>query len=126
MFKESPSNNNDPDLKRWAEQGVLLINSAFTVEINNIGSHYDLWNDFSINLIKYLDANFKDIVFVFMGRKAQARATHINKTGENINRIINVSHPASAAYQGGDWNSNKMYEMINTYLESTGKTKIVW
>ena len=61
-----------------------------------------------------------------MGRKAQARATHINKTGENINRIINVSHPASAAYQGGDWNSNKMYEMINTYLESTGKTKIVW
>ena len=126
MFNELPGNNNDPDLKRWAKQGVLLLNSAFTVEINKIGSHYDMWNSFSNNLIKYLDSNFKDIVFVFLGRQAQKRAGIISKTGKKVNRIINVSHPASAAYQGGDWNSNNMYEMINTYLNSVGKTKIVW
>lgn len=129
MFKELPdqeNKNTDPDLKRWAKQGVLLINSAFTVEINKIGSHYDMWNSFSSSLIKYLDNNFNDIVFVFLGRQAQQRVSLINKTGDNINRIITVSHPASAAYHGGNWNSNDMYNNINTYLESVGKTKIVW
>ena len=129
MFKELPDQENantNPDLKRWAEQGVLLINSAFTVEINNIGSHYDMWNSFSTNLIKHLDENFDDIVFVFMGKKAQTRASLINKTGEKVNRILYVSHPASAAYQGGNWNSNDMYNTINNYLESVNKTKIVW
>ena len=35
------------DLRCWANQGVLLINTAFTVEINSIGSHYSIWKPFT-------------------------------------------------------------------------------
>jgi len=36
----------DPDLKRWSNQGILLLNSALTTNVGKIGQHYLLWRPF--------------------------------------------------------------------------------
>ncbi len=42
ILKALGDEDGDVNLKRWSNQGVLLINTAFTVEINKIGSHYGI------------------------------------------------------------------------------------
>jgi uracil-DNA glycosylase len=59
------------DLKYWANQGVLLINTALTVQINSIGSHYNLWKPFTSYLFDTINKVKPDTIFVLMGNKAQ-------------------------------------------------------
>jgi uracil-DNA glycosylase len=59
----------DYDLKRWANQGVLLINIALTCEINKTGTHYDIWKPFTEYLFKKINEKDKNIIFVLMGYK---------------------------------------------------------
>ena len=44
----------DLDLKRWSNQGILMLNTALTVEIGKIGSHYDIWKPFTAYFRKLL------------------------------------------------------------------------
>jgi uracil-DNA glycosylase len=60
-----PSN----DLTLWSEQGVLLLNSAFTCQEDKVGSHYDLWSDFTAYIITEL-AKKGNIAFIFWGDNA--------------------------------------------------------
>ena len=41
----------DPTLESWAKQGILMINSALTVEMNKVGSHTMLWRPFISKLL---------------------------------------------------------------------------
>ena len=43
----------DPTLESWAKQGILMINSALTVEMNKVGSHVMIWRPFTIALLKH-------------------------------------------------------------------------
>ena len=117
----------DCNLERWAKQGVLLLNTALTTQVGKVGMHYEVWRLFVSELITYIDNEFSNIVFVFMGNKAQGFNKEINKNTKSIkNHIINVTHPASAAYRNERWNSKNMFNLINIHLEKAGKTKIVW
>tara|TARA_R100001480_G_scaffold152581_1_gene154773 strand:- start:78 stop:824 length:747 start_codon:yes stop_codon:yes gene_type:complete len=117
----------DCNLERWAKQGVLLLNTALTTQVGKVGMHYDVWNDFIIELIKYIDNEFSNIVFVFLGNKAKGFSNDINKNTKSIkNHIIQVTHPASAAYRNQRWDSKNLFNNINLHLNNVGKTKIVW
>ena len=72
IFKALEDEDGDVDLRRWANQGVLLINTALTVEINKIGSHFWHWKPFTEYLFYTLNKENKDIVFILMGKKAEA------------------------------------------------------
>ncbi len=109
------------DLRCWANQGVLLINTALTVEINKIGSHFWNWKPFTEYLFTELNKNNKDIVFILMGRKAEAWQLLLSNQ-----KLLKCSHPASAAYRGGIWDSNDVFSKANQELERQGKTCIVW
>lgn len=109
------------DLRCWANQGVLLINTALTVEINKIGSHFWNWKPFTEYLFTELNKNNKDIVFILMGRKAEAWQLLLSNQ-----KLLKCSHPASAAYRGGVWDSNDVFGKANQELERQGKTCIVW
>jgi len=109
------------DLRCWADQGVLLINTALTVEINKIGSHFWNWKPFTEYLFTELNKNNKDIVFILMGRKAEAWQLLLSNQ-----KLLKCSHPASAAYRGGIWDSNDVFSKANQELERQGKTCIVW
>jgi uracil-DNA glycosylase len=103
----------DPNLQRWANQGVLLLNTALTVEVNSIGSHYELWKDFTTYVIDILSWNNPGLIWVFMGKKAQELEPLVSS---NHYKFM-VSHPASAAYaQKKQWDCNDVFNKINAVL----------
>ena len=111
------------DLKPWANQGVLLLNSAFTTVINKPGSHYLLWRPFLVQVLDTLVWERPNLIYVFLGKKAQEYADLI----PDNNYKIMVSHPASAAYENQEeWDCEDMWNKINKYLEQDGGTKISW
>ena len=87
----------DQTLESWAKQGILMINSALTVEMNRIGSHVMLWRPFIAKLLKNLSEYNTAIVYVLFGRQAQTFKPYINS---RFNHIIEVEHPAYFARSG--------------------------
>jgi len=121
ILKALEDENGSVDLRRWANQGVLLINTALTVEINKIGSHYWNWKPFTEYLFTTLNKKNKDVVYILMGRKAEAWQLLLSNQ-----KLLKCSHPASAAYRGGIWDSNDVFKKANDELEKQNKTLISW
>jgi len=109
------------DLRCWANQGVLLINTAFTVEINSIGSHYSIWKPFTEYLFENINRHNKQVPSILMGKKAEAWQLLIDRQ-----KIFKVAHPASAAYRGGEWDCKDVFNKVNTELENQDKPCIDW
>ncbi len=87
----------DQTLESWAKQGILMINSALTVEMNRIGSHVMLWRPFIAKLLKNLSEYDTAIIYVLFGRRAQTFKPYINS---RFNHIIEIEHPAYFARSG--------------------------
>jgi len=119
LYGEYEGYNND--LRRWSNQGVLMINTAFTCEINKIGSHYGIWKSFTEYVFDNINRHNPKTVFILMGKKAEAWQTLLPNC-----KILKCSHPASAAYRGGEWNCNDVFNKANLELEKQGKTCIEW
>lgn len=131
MFNALGSHEQNPDLTRWANQGVLLLNSALTVQMNKPGTHYDIWKDFLIFVIDQIKAKKDDMLFVLLGKQAETFRAYIESPvlGSTINSqdIISVSHPASAAYKKDkEWDGGHMFNDINEYLKRKGLGSITW
>lgn len=113
----------DPDLKRWSEQGILLINTAMTTQLNHIGTHYALWQPFLAFLYDYLSTNHPGLVYVYFGRKAKEWADHVP---EDSYRLY-ATHPASAAYQELEkWDCDDVFNKISDLVLKQFNQKIVW
>ena len=121
IFKVLGDEDGDVDLRRWANQGVLLINTALTCELNKTGSHYSIWKPFTEYLFKSINQKNKNIVFVLMGRKAESWQLLLNEQ-----KILKCSHPTSAAYKNDIWNADDIFEKINKELDRQDKTCINW
>ena len=107
----------DVDLKRWANQGVLMLNTALTVEVNNIGSHYHIWKPFTAYLLDWLNNYNPGLVYVYMGKKAEEWSS---LTADEHNTKFFVKHPASAAYNGSKWDSDDLFVKIKKHVD------IIW
>lgn len=81
----------DQTLESWAKQGILMINSALTCELNKVGSHVNQWGPFVSRLLKNLSERETGIVYILFGRQAQTLKPYIN---EKYNDIIEIEHPA--------------------------------
>lgn len=113
----------DPDLKRWANQGVLLLNCALTVTNNKPGAHQLLWKPFTTALLDYLVWNKQGLIYVFLGKKA---AEYADLIPDNHFKLI-VSHPASAAYNNdASWNCGDMWNKINKQLTLNDLENVIW
>jgi uracil-DNA glycosylase len=114
----------DPDLTRWANQGVLLLNSALTCEIDKVGSHYPIWKEFIAYIMDIINFTDSGLIFVLMGKQAQELEGLIG----DHHYIIKVSHPASAAYTKTTWDCGNMFNEINKIIKGQhGPTfKINW
>lgn len=80
----------DQTLESWAKQGIFMINSALTVEINKVGSHTMLWRPFISKLLRNISNINTGIIYVLFGRQAQTFKPYIGK----FNHIIEIGHPA--------------------------------
>ena len=111
------------DLKRWSNQGILMLNCGLTCQVNNIGSHIGLWNPFITYLLDILNITNIGLIFVFIGAEAQKYKDLIN---ESNHFIILTEHPNKANYSAGKWNNNNMFKKIDKIIEGCFKTKIIW
>lgn len=80
----------DQTLESWTKQGILMLNSALTVEINKIGSHTMLWRPFISKLIKNISNINTGIIYVLFGEQAKTFKPYIGKN----NIILEEKHPA--------------------------------
>ena len=114
----------DVDLTRWANQGVLLLNSALTCQIDKVGSHYAIWQDFIAYAMDILNFTDSGLIFVLMGKQAQELEGMIG----DHHHIIKVSHPASAAYTKTVWDCGDLFNECNKIINGqNGPTfKINW
>lgn len=111
------------DLISWAKQGVLLLNRVMTVNKNQPNSHKNKgWEQFTTNVIKYLNDNFEHIVFVLWGNNAQELIPYIDS---NKHLIIKSSHPSPLGYYRS-FKGSKPFSKINNYLIKNSKKPIVW
>ena len=86
----------DNTLESWAKQGVLLLNSALTCQVNMIGSHYNIWNPFISKLIYNLSSLNGSLIYVLFGKQAQSLKENI----VNSFKIFEEYHPAYYARKG--------------------------
>lgn len=103
----------DPDLTRWSEQGVLLLNSALTTRVGQPDTHQSIWKDFMAYTLDMLSLTSSGLIFVLMGSKAQELESII---GPN-HYVLKTSHPASAVYTGGQWDCKDVFNQVNQILE---------
>ena len=87
----------DPDLTRWAQQGVLLFNTSLTVKEGQPQSHSNIgWRQFSQQVLRWCSLSNQFVVFMLWGKKAQSfMETHpIAIDPFANNRILQASHPS--------------------------------
>ena len=113
----------DPDLKRWSNQGILLLNTALTTGVSKVGVHYILWQPFIAFLLDVLMYQNPGLIYVFMGQKAKEWADSVP---ENNYKLFTV-HPAAAAHNKLEkWDSGDVFNQISKLVEKSYKEKIVW
>ncbi len=114
------TNNDFTDL---AKQGVLLLNSALTVEKAKPGSHLKLWQPYTNYIIDYISKNHKDIIFVLWGNYAKKKRVIIDLKKHHI---IESNHPSPLSANRGGWFGTKPFSKINSKLKELGKEEIIW
>lgn len=123
IYEDSmPFKHFDITMESWARQGILMINSALTCEMNRIGSHVMLWRPFITKLLKNLSQLETGIIYVLFGTQAQTFEPYIKS---NFNTIIKVNHPAFYARTGIPM-PNKIFTEINSMMINKYGTPILW
>lgn len=102
----------DQTLESWARQGILMINSALTCELNKVGSHVNQWRPFISKLLKNLSNRETGIVYILFGRQAQTLKPYIE---DKYNDIIEIEHPAYFARMNKIMPYN-VFEVMNKIL----------
>ena len=111
------------DLTDWAEQGVLLLNTSFTVLEGEAGSHSGLgWQELSDQIIEALSDGREHLVFILWGKQAQAKERMID--GEK-HLVLKSAHPSPlSAYRG--FFGSRPFSKTNDYLLNKAKQPIDW
>jgi uracil-DNA glycosylase len=114
---------NNGYLKKWADQGVLLLNATLTVRAGQANSHREIgWSFFTDRVIELLNAREAPVVFILWGRNAQEKMNIINNPRHFI---IKSPHPSPLSAHYGFFGS-KPFSKTNKFLISKGKTPIDW
>lgn len=114
--------NSSGDLSRWAEQGVLMLNSVLTVLANKPASHSGVgWEQFTDAVIAALNTKKENIVYLLWGKYAQTKGQMINK---DKNLVLTSGHPSP--YSAHLFFNNHHFSKSNTYLVEHGMSPIDW
>jgi len=125
-----PSGTDAGCLERWAEQGVLLLNTALTVEQSKPASHSDWgWEVLTDKIIQALCAHPKPKAFLLWGAHAQSKAKQIealNDQGRHL--ILKANHPSplSALRLPTPFMGCGHFGQVNRWLEGQKKKSILW
>ena len=109
---------NNGYLKKWADQGVLLLNTVLTVR-----SHQGKgWEQFTDAIIQAVNAQDRPVVYMLWGRPAQSKIPMLTNPGH---LILKAPHPSPlSAYRG--FFGCRHFSQANEFLESHGIEPIDW
>jgi uracil-DNA glycosylase len=110
------------NLLNWSAQGVMLLNTAFSVERGNPASHLGVWKGFTIRLLEYISNNNTNVVFLLWGRKSQLFEKYIKNKDKN--KILIHSHPSPLARQ--PFIGCGHFVQANEYLMEQNRGQIDW
>ena len=118
-------------LVKWAEQGVLLLNTCLTVEDGLPASHVKLgWEGLTDTLISLVSKHNKNVVFMLWGAHAQAKQGLIRAEDlrENQHLVLCANHPSplSAMRQPAPFVGCGHFGLANAFLAKRGLTPINW
>lgn len=128
IFKELESDLKIPfpevnSLKKWAKQGVLLLNAVLTVEEHKPTSHKDKgWEMFTDDIIKILNKRNTPIVFILWGSYARDKKSLITNP---IHLVIESAHPSPFSARNGFFGS-KPFSKTNEFLKKNNIEEIDW
>ena len=117
---------NPPDhgyLVKWAEQGVLLLNTCLTVREHQPNSHKGKgWEIFTDQVIRLLNQREKPMVFILWGGNAKSKQSLITNSNH---LILTGAHPSPlSAYNG--FYGGQYFSKANAFLEDSGQSAIDW
>ncbi len=128
IFQEVESDTGAPvptsgNLDRWAEQGVLLLNSVLTVRAHEAASHAGRgWEQFTDAVVRAIAARREGVVYMLWGSYAQRKGAIADPAR---NCILKAVHPSPlSAYRG--FFGCRHFSQANAYLTSRGEEPIVW
>ena len=110
-------------LKKWTEQGVLLLNTVLTVRAHEANSHRGIgWEEFTDAALGALDRQDRPMVFLLFGRPAQQKEGMLRN---EKHCILKAPHPSPlSAYRG--FFGSKVFSRANRFLEEQGLSPIDW
>ena len=129
IFKEMQADLGDApengDLRFWAAQGVLLLNSALTVPAGDAAGHAKLgWSRLVEEVIA--EVSNRPTAFILWGKQAQTLARHISSPkngGDHL--LIESAHPSPLSARRGFFGS-RPFSRINSWLATQGQPAINW
>ena len=114
---------NNGYLVKWAEQGVLLLNTVLTVRAHQANSHRGIgWEQFTDAAIKVLNEQDRPIVFILWGKPAQMKKQMLNNPKH---LILEAPHPSPLSSYRGFFGS-KPFSKTNAFLKQNGLEEIDW
>ncbi len=114
---------NNGYLVKWAEQGVLLLNTVLTVRAHQANSHQGKgWEQFTDAIIRAVNAEDRPIAYLLWGRPAQSKMSMLDNPKH---KIFTAPHPSPlSAYRG--FFGCKHFSQANAFLQENGLEPIDW
>lgn len=114
---------NNGYLKKWADQGVLLLNTVLTVRAHAANSHRNIgWEEFTDAAIRILDEQDRPIVYLLWGRPAQAKKAMLHNPKH---LILEAPHPSPYSASRGFFGC-RHFSKTNAFLKDHGLEPIDW
>ncbi|MBP2644944.1 MAG: Uracil-DNA glycosylase [Firmicutes bacterium] len=114
---------NNGYLKKWADQGVLLLNTVLTVVAGQPNSHKNMgWENFTDKVISLINEKPQPVVFILWGSHAQSKKSLITN---NHHHIISSPHPSPLSANRGFFMS-RPFSKTNAVLTALGMSPIDW
>ena len=114
---------NNGYLKKWADEGVLLLNTVLTVRAHQANSHQGMgWERFTDSVIEAVDAQDRPIVFFLWGRPAQTKRRML---GNPKHLVLEAPHPSPLSAHRGFFGC-RHFSRANEFLEANGVPPIDW
>ncbi len=110
-------------LKKWADQGVLLLNTVLTVRAHQANSHQGMgWEKFTDAVIQAVNAQDRPIVYMLWGNPAQRKIPMLTNPKH---LILTAPHPSPlSAYRG--FFGCQHFSKANAFLKANGLEPIDW